>query len=93
MWMVSSPTTTTPTATTLHATIITDAPQVRVVGAHNDPADFYGIGLGLVAIAIAIAVTRLVFRRGGSPTVEGPRRPDCDPTPTAPAGPPPDGPG
>jgi hypothetical protein len=57
-----------------HATVITDAPVTRIVGPHNDGADFYGLALGLLAIVVAITLTRLVFRRrGGSPGAEGTR--------------------
>ncbi len=48
--------------------------MTRIVGPHNDGADFYGIALGLLAIVVAIALTRLVFRRrGGSRDAEGTR--------------------
>jgi hypothetical protein len=40
----------------------------RIPGAHNDPADLYGIVLVLVAIAVALFATRWLFgRRGGRP--------------------------
>ena len=41
----------------------------RIVGPHNDPADFYGIVLVFLAIAVALFATRWLFgRRGGSPS-------------------------
>ena len=64
MWVVTS--STTPSTTGLSGTVVTDAPITRIVGPHNDAADFYGIGLVLLAIVGAIALTRLVFRRRGS---------------------------
>ena len=48
---------------------ITGGPNAtaNIPGAHNDPADLYGIVLGLAAILVAIGLTRLIFRtRGGS---------------------------
>jgi hypothetical protein len=80
MWAVrliavtsTTPAPTVPASTTLHGTVVTDAPVVRVPGPHNDPSDFYGIALGLVAIVVAIALTRLVFRgrRAGRRRQEG----------------------
>jgi hypothetical protein len=69
MWAVipivvtfSAPAPTVPVSTALQGTVVTDAPVHRVVGPHNDGADFYGIALGLAAIVVAIALTRLVFR-------------------------------
>lgn len=47
----------------------------NIPGPHNDPADFFGSALVLLAIVGSIALTRLLFRRRGSPEppAEGPR--------------------
>lgn len=64
---------------------ITGGPNAtaNIPGAHNDPADFYGIILGLAAILVAVAATRLIFRtrRGSGPRSRGPE----EPPPTGPA--------
>ncbi|HEY3811368.1 MAG TPA: hypothetical protein VGL49_08030 [Acidimicrobiales bacterium] len=73
----AGPTTATP-STTAPGSVVTiyggPTATANLVGAHNDPSDFYGIGLVLVAIVVAIGVTRLLFRRRGDSSIaEGPR--------------------
>lgn len=59
----STPSTTNPAGVVI--TIDGNNPTVPVPGAHNDPADLYGIVLVFLAIAVAIVATRWIFGRGG----------------------------
>lgn len=58
----STPSTTNPAGAVI--TIGGDRPVQSVPGAHNDPADLYGIVLVFLAIAVAIVATRWIFGRG-----------------------------
>ena len=58
----STPSTTNPAGVVI--TIDGNRPSTSVPGAHNDPADLYGIVLVVLAIAVAIVATRWIFGRG-----------------------------
>lgn len=58
----STPSTTNPAGVVI--TIDGNKPGAPVPGAHNDPADLYGIVLVFLAIAFAIVATRWLFGRG-----------------------------
>lgn len=46
----------------------TNSAYAHIPGAHNDPADLYGIVLVFLAIAVALVATRWIFGRGrGTP--------------------------
>ncbi|MGH9121755.1 MAG: hypothetical protein ACRDYC_07390 [Acidimicrobiales bacterium] len=75
--VTTSPTTTgtlPPTSTTTAVTgvevpgygsVVTASPALPgnpVPGAHNDPADLWGLAVAVVAIIVAIVVVRMVFR-------------------------------
>lgn len=58
----STPSTTNPAGVVI--TIEGNKPATPIPGAHNDPADLYGIVLVFLAIAVAIVATRWIFGRG-----------------------------
>jgi len=64
----SSPPTTEPSVVTI---IGGPNATANIPGAHNDPADLYGIGLGIAAIVVAIVLTRWLFGRGRSGSKTG----------------------
>jgi hypothetical protein len=61
--------TTVPVPTTISGAVITidGGPNATasIPGAHNDPADLYGIVLVIAAIAVALFATRWLFGRSG----------------------------
>ena len=62
----STPSTTNPAGVVI--TIKGNSDYPNIPGAHNDPADLYGIVLVFLAIAVALVATRWIFGRGRKKT-------------------------
>jgi hypothetical protein len=63
----SSQTPAPPSTTGVAGVVTIDGPNAtaNIPGAHNDPADLYGIVLVVLAIAVALFATRWLFGRSG----------------------------